>query len=68
MSTRSIRDTVLGGIIAVATMSFLIGIFFILSVQKLAQHDYLSILFLVVLPLMIFAAVLNVRRILRALP
>jgi hypothetical protein len=49
-------------------MSFLIGIFFILSVQKLAQHDYLSILFLVVLPLMIFAAVLNVRRILRALP
>ena len=68
MSTRSISDTVLGGIIAVATMSFLIGIFFILSVQKLAQHDYLSILFLVVLPLMIFAAVLNVRRILRALP
>ena len=68
MSARSIRDTVLGGIIAVATMSFLIGIFFILSVQKLGQHDYLSILFLVVLPLMIFAAVLNVRRILRALP
>jgi hypothetical protein len=68
MSTRSLRDTVLGGIIAVASMSFLIGIFSMLGVQKLAQHDALSILFLLSLPLMIFAAVLNVRRILRAIP
>jgi hypothetical protein len=60
---------VLGGIIAVASMSFLIGMFFILGVQKLAQHDFLSILFLLLLlPLLIFAAVLNVRRILRAIP
>jgi hypothetical protein len=68
MSTRSLRDTVLGGIIAVASISFLIGIFLMLGVQKLTQHDALSILFLLSLPLMIFAVVLNVRRILRAIP
>jgi|HubBroStandDraft_3_1064219.scaffolds.fasta_scaffold1454916_2 hypothetical protein len=68
MSTPSSRDTVLGGIIAVASMSFLIGIFLMLGVQKLAQQDSLSVLFLLLLPLLIFAAVLNVRRILRAVP
>jgi hypothetical protein len=68
MSTSSTRSTVLGGIIAVASMSFLIGMFFIIGVQKLAQHDFLSILFVLLLPFLIFAAVLNVRRILRAIP
>jgi hypothetical protein len=68
MSTPSARDTVRGGIIAVASMSFLIGMFLILGVQKAAQHDPLSILFLLLLPWLIFAGGLNVRRILRAVP
>jgi hypothetical protein len=68
MSAPSSRDTVIGGIVAVASMSFLIGMFFILGVQKLVQHDSMSILFLLALPLSIYAAVLNVRRILRVVP
>jgi hypothetical protein len=68
MSTRSARDTALGGILAAALISFLIGICFILGVQRLARHDAMSILFLLLVALMIFAAVLNVRRILRAIP
>jgi hypothetical protein len=68
MSTPSARDTVLGGIIAVASVSFLMGIIFMLGVQKFAQHDQMWILFLGVLPLLIFAAFLSVRRMLRAVP
>jgi hypothetical protein len=68
MSTSSARSAVLGGIIAVASMSFLTGMFFIIGVQKLVQHDFLSILYVLLLPFMIFAAALNVRRILRAIP
>jgi len=49
-------------------MSFLVGIFSMLGVQKLAQHDPIWVLFLLLLPLLIFAAFLNVRRILKAVP
>jgi hypothetical protein len=68
MSTPSPRDTVIAGLMVVASMSFLVGIFLMLGVQKLAQHDSMWIVFLLLLPLLVFAAFLHVRRILRALP
>jgi uncharacterized protein (DUF983 family) len=68
MSTPSARDTVLAGLIVVASMSFLVGIFAMLGVQKWAQNDPMWILLLLVLPLLIFAAFLHVRRILKVVP
>jgi hypothetical protein len=68
MSTPSARDTVLAGLLVVASMSFLVGIFAMLCVQKWAQNDPMWILVLLVLPLLIFAAFLHVRRILKVVP
>ena len=68
MSYGSPRDTVLGGIMAVASMSFLLGIFLMVGVQKLAQNDPLYIFAFLLLPGFVCAAVLNVRRMLKAVP
>jgi hypothetical protein len=39
MNTGSPRDTVRAGIVAVAIMSFLLGIFSMVGIQRLAQND-----------------------------
>jgi hypothetical protein len=68
MWSGSPRDQVLGGVIAVATMSFLFGMFLMHGIQRLLAHDSTYILMFLLLPLFVFAAVLNVRRILKAVP
>jgi hypothetical protein len=68
MSSASPRDTAVGGIIAVASMSFLAGIFLMTGVQKLVQHDPIYIGAFLLIPCLVFAAVLNARRILSAVP
>jgi hypothetical protein len=47
-------------------MSFLSGIFLMLGIQKLALNDSLWIMCVPLVPFLIFAAVLNARRILKA--
>ena len=51
----------------ISTMSFLSGVFLMVSVEKLARHEQVYILTFLLIPLFIFAAALNVRRILKAL-
>ena len=68
MASGSPRDAVLRGITAVATMAFLLGMFLIIGVQKSAQNDPLYIFAFLLLPGFVCAAVLNVRRMLKAVP
>jgi hypothetical protein len=68
MNTGSPRDTVRAGIMAVAIMSFLLGIFSMVGIQRLAQNDSYYIFAFLLLPLFVFAAVLHVRRMLKAVP
>ena len=53
MSSGSPRDTVLRGIIAIATMSFLLGIFSMVGVLRLAQNDPYYMFAFGLLPLLV---------------
>jgi CHASE2 domain-containing sensor protein len=65
----SAKDRVRGNLIAIACMCFLLGIFFLSWVLKVAAQDYIwSIPYLLAAPLLIFAAVFNARRILNEIP
>jgi len=66
MPSGSPRDAALGGIIALVSMSFLTGVFLMVGLQQWLRNDPLYIAAIVVIPLLIFAAVLNARRILKA--
>ena len=68
MATASPRDVALGGIIALVSMSFLTGVFLMTGIQQWLRNDPLYIGAIIVIPLLIFAAVLNARRILKAVP
>jgi len=65
MPSGSPRDAALGGIIALVSMSFLTGVFLMVGLQQWLRNDPLYIAAIVVIPLLIFAAVLNARRILK---
>jgi hypothetical protein len=65
MSSGSPRDTVRAGIMAVASMSFLLGTFLMVGIQKLAQGDTYYIFAFLILPLFVVAAVLHVQRMLK---
>ena len=68
MPSGSPRDTIRAGIMAVATMSFLLGIFLMVGIQRLAQNDPYYIFAFLLLPVFIVAAVMHVRRMLKAVP
>jgi len=65
MSSASPRNIVRANLITLGCACFLIGMFFAIAVHRSALHDYWFILSLVAIPVLIFAAVLNARRILR---
>jgi hypothetical protein len=65
MSSASPKNIVRGNLITLAAMCFLTGMFLAVAVHRLALHDYTwFLLYLLPLPPLIFAAVLNARRIL----
>jgi hypothetical protein len=65
MSSTSPRTIVRGNLITLAAVCFLTGMFLAVAIHRLALHDYAwFILYLLPLPPLIFAAILNARRIL----
>ena len=65
MPSGSPRNTALAGIIALVSMSFLSGLFLMIGIQQWLRHDPLYVGAVIVIPLLIVAAVLNARRILK---
>ena len=66
MPSASPTNIVRANLIALGSMCFLIGMFLAIPLHRSALHDYTwFILYLVPIPVLIFAAVLNARRILR---
>jgi hypothetical protein len=67
MSSDSIKDTVIWCVVAVAAVSSVFGMLFIVAIQKLmaGERTFMGIV-LLLLPLSIVAVVVNVRRILKA--
>jgi hypothetical protein len=65
MPTPSPRDVVLGQIIALVSISFLLGIFFMQGVTNAVRGDWVAWLFFLSLPLLAFAIVVVSRRISR---
>ena len=66
MPPASPRNIVRANLIALGSMCFLIGMFLAIAFYRSALHDYTwFILYLVPIPVLIFAVVLNARRILR---
>jgi high-affinity Fe2+/Pb2+ permease len=68
MSSGSPRNTVRAGIMAVAAMSFLMGIFLMVGIREWAQGDPLYIAAFLLLPVFVAAAVMHARRMLKAVP
>jgi hypothetical protein len=69
MSSPSPRAAVRAGSIAVAALSFGSGVSLAAAVQKLALQDYTwFLLYLLVVLILILSAVVNVRRMLKAVP
>jgi hypothetical protein len=66
MPSVSPRNTALACIFALVTVSFLAGIFLMLGVKQWMQNDPTYIGAVILIPLLIFADVLNARRILKA--
>jgi len=66
MPIKSPKHTLLGAVIGLASMSFLAGFFLMFTIAKAVQNDLTYVfMFLLLLPLLIFAAALNGRRIFR---
>jgi hypothetical protein len=68
MPAVSPRHTALACIIALVSVSFLMGIFLMLGVKQWIQSDPMYVGAVIVIPLLIVAAVLNARRILKVVP
>jgi hypothetical protein len=68
MTTPSPRQTVSASIMMVASMSLLLGVMLMAGVHKLSLHDSSWIATLATCPLLILAAALHIRRILKAIP
>jgi len=68
MATPSPRDVVLGQIMALVSISFLLGVLFIQGVTNAVRGDWVATLFFLSFPFLAFAIVLVSRRILREIP
>ena len=68
MSIESPRDVIFSGIITIATMSILGGLFLMSSVQQVLRHDPIAALTFLLIPMLAFAAVLHGKRMLRQVP